>query len=103
MRAAGAAAVPCWAAGADAVYPTENRKLAAEIIDKGLLASEFPMGAPAYPQNFPTRNRIISSLSAGVMVVEGAQYSGSAITARLALEQNREVFAIPGHITSNLR
>jgi len=88
--------------GADVVYPTENRKLAAEIVAKGLLISEFPMGAPGYPQNFPIRNRIISGMSVGVLVVEGAQYSGSSITARLAMEQGREVFAIPGNITSKV-
>jgi DNA processing protein len=88
--------------GADVVYPSENRRLAAEIAEKGLLLSEFPMGAPAFPQNFPIRNRIISGMSAGVMVVEGAQYSGSSITARLALDQGREVFAVPGNITSKM-
>ncbi len=71
--------------GVEVVYPSENRKLAAEIVSRGLIVSEFPMGSPAYPQNFPIRNRIISGLSAGVMVVEGAQYSGSLITARLAM------------------
>jgi DNA processing protein len=88
--------------GVDIVYPAENRKLAAQIAEKGLLISEFPMGATAFPQNFPIRNRIISGLSAGVLIVEGAQYSGSAITAKLALDQGREVFAVPGNITSKL-
>jgi DNA processing protein len=88
--------------GVDLVYPAENRKLAAEIAEKGLLVSEFPMGAPAYPQNFPIRNRIISGMSVGVLVVEGAQYSGSSITAKMALEQQREVFAVPGNITSKM-
>jgi DNA processing protein len=88
--------------GADIVYPSENRKLAAEIAAKGLIISEFPMGATAFPQNFPIRNRIISGLSSGLLVVEGAQYSGSAITARLALDQGREVFAVPGNITSKM-
>jgi DNA processing protein len=88
--------------GVDVVYPSENRRLAEEIAEKGLLVSEFPLGAPAYPQNFPIRNRIISGLSLGVLVVEGAQYSGSAITARLALDQGREVFAVPGSIVSKM-
>lgn len=86
--------------GVDVVYPSENRKLAGEIASRGLIVSEFPMGAVAFPQNFPIRNRIISGLSVGVLVVEGAQYSGSAITARLAMDQGREVFAIPGNVTS---
>jgi DNA processing protein len=88
--------------GVDVVYPSENKKLAADIAARGLIVSEFPMGAAAFPQNFPIRNRIISGLSLGVLVVEGAQYSGSAITAKLALDQGREVFAIPGNITSKL-
>jgi DNA processing protein len=88
--------------GVDIVYPAENKKLAAQIADRGLIVSEFPMGASAFPQNFPIRNRIISGLSVGVLIVEGAQYSGSAITAKLALDQGREVFAIPGNITSKL-
>jgi DNA processing protein len=84
------------------LYPAENRKLYDEIGRKGLLVSEFPMGAPAYPQNFPIRNRIISGLSLGVLIVEGAQHSGSAITAKLAMDQGREVFAVPGNITSKM-
>lgn len=88
--------------GADIVYPSENKRLANEILTKGLILSEFPMGAIAFPQNFPIRNRIISGMSSGLLVVEGAQYSGSAITAKLALEQGREVFAVPGNITSKM-
>lgn len=88
--------------GVDVVYPSENRKLAAEIAARGLIISEFPMAAVAFPQNFPIRNRIISGLSCAILVVEGAQYSGSAITARLAIEQGREVFAVPGNITSKM-
>jgi DNA processing protein len=88
--------------GVDVVYPSENKKLAAEMVSHGLIVSEFPMGATAFPQNFPIRNRIISGISLGVLVVEGAQYSGSAITAKLAIDQGREVFAIPGNITSKL-
>ena len=88
--------------GVDLVYPAENRKLAASLAEKGLVVSEFPMGAPPYPQNFPVRNRIVSGMSIGVLVIEGAQYSGSAITARLAMDQQREVFAVPGNITSKM-
>lgn len=94
--------VAVFGCGVDLVYPSENRKLAAELVEKGLVVSEFPMGAPAYPQNFPIRNRIISGMSAGVLVVEGAQYSGSAITARLALDQGRELYAVPGNVTCKM-
>ena len=97
---AGGDTVAVLGCGVDVVYPSENRKLAAEIAAKGLIVSEFPMGATAFPQNFPIRNRIISGMSVGVLVVEGAQYSGSAITAKLAMDQGREVFAVPGNITS---
>ena len=94
--------VAVFGCGVDEVYPAENRKLAAQIMTQGLVLSEFPMGTPPYPQNFPVRNRIISGMSLGVLVVEGGEYSGSAITAKLAAEQNREVFAVPGNITSKL-
>lgn len=88
--------------GVDVVYPSENRKLAAEIAEKGLIISEFPMASVAFPQNFPIRNRVVSGLCIGLLVVEGAQYSGSAITAKLALDQGRELFAVPGNVTSKL-
>ncbi len=88
--------------GVDVVYPSENRKLAGDLVAQGLIISEFPMGSVAFPQNFPIRNRIISGLSVGLLVVEGAQYSGSSITAKLALDQGRELFAVPGNITSKL-
>ncbi len=88
--------------GVDIIYPSENRKIAAELAGKGLLISEFPMGSVAFPQNFPIRNRIISGMSTGLLVVEGAQYSGSAITAKLALDQGRELFAVPGNVTSKM-
>ncbi len=100
--AAGGNTIAVLGCGVDLVYPSENRRLAADIAAKGLIISEFPMGAPAYPQNFPIRNRIISGLSLGVLITEGAQYSGSSITARLALDQGREVFAVPGSIISKM-
>ena len=99
---ADAATIAVLGCGVDIVYPSENRKLAGEIAARGLIVSEFPMGATAFPQNFPIRNRVISGLSCGILVVEGAQYSGSSITARLAIDQGREVFAVPGNITSKM-
>lgn len=99
---AGGDTIAVFGCGVDVLYPANNRKLYEEIRQKGLLISEFPMGAPAYPQNFPIRNRIVSGLSAGVLIVEGAQHSGSAITAKLAMDQGREVFAVPGNITSKM-
>src|SRR5205807_3964430 len=102
VLAAGGDTVAVLGCGVDIVYPAESRKLYTEIAAKGLIISEFPMGSTAFPQNFPIRNRIISGVSVGVLVVEGAQYSGSAITAKLAIDQGREVFAVPGNITSKL-
>lgn len=88
--------------GVDVLYPSSNRKLYDDIIKRGLVLSEFLMESPAFPQNFPVRNRIISGLSLGVLIVEGAQHSGSAITAKLAMDQGRDVFAVPGNITSKM-
>jgi len=88
--------------GLDIVYPAGNRALAHELAARGLLLSEFPLGMPAMAGNFPRRNRVISGLALGVLVAEAAVKSGSLITARMALEQGREVFAIPGSIHSPL-
>ena len=86
--------------GIDRVYPARNRDLALEIGSKGCIVSEFPLGTPVMAANFPRRNRLISGVARGVLVVEAAVESGSLITARLAAEQGREVFAIPGSIHS---
>ncbi|MDQ3633630.1 MAG: DNA-processing protein DprA [Acidobacteriota bacterium] len=87
--------------GIDGVYPKENAKLVDEILDSGgAIVSQFPLGTPPLRENFPYRNRIISGLSYGILIIEASERSGSLITARLAMEQDREVMAIPGNITS---
>ena len=81
------------------MYPKENRKLFAEVEKRGAIISEFPLGAYPAPENFPVRNRIVAGMALGAVVVQGAQYSGSLITARLAMEFGREVFGVPGNVT----
>jgi DNA processing protein len=85
--------------GIDVVYPKENKKLFAQMEERGVIISEFPLGSFPAPQNFPIRNRVIAGMVLGVVVVEGAQYSGSLITARLGMEFGREVFGVPGNVT----
>jgi len=98
---AGGRTVAVMGTGLDQVYPRDHKKLADEILKhRGALVTQFPLGTPPVSENFPYRNRVISGLALGVVVVEAAENSGSLITARLAMEQNREVFAIPGNITS---
>jgi len=87
--------------GIDTVYPKENAKLVDEILESGgAIVSQFPLETPPLKDNFPYRNRIISGLSLGILIIEASERSGSLITARLAMEQNREVLAVPGNITS---
>jgi DNA processing protein len=93
--------VAVFGTGIDVIYPKENTRLADQILALGgAIISEFPMATFAAPQNFPIRNRIISGMSLGVLVVEAAEYSGTRITARCALEQGRDVYAVPGNVTN---
>ena len=98
---AGGTTVAVWGTGIDVIYPKENKKLAEQIVAQGgAVVSEFPLGTFPAPQNFPIRNRTLSGMSVGVLVVEAAEYSGTRITARCALEQGRDVYAVPGNATN---
>ncbi|MGC2582636.1 MAG: DNA-processing protein DprA [Acidobacteriaceae bacterium] len=93
--------IAVWGTGVDVIYPKENKGLAEQIVaGGGAIISELPLGTFPAPQNFPKRNRMISGMSVGVLVIEAAEYSGTRVTARCALEQNREVFAVPGNVTT---
>ena len=98
---AGGKTVAVWGTGIDVVYPKENKRLAERIVESGgTIVSEYPLGTFPAPQNFPIRNRILSGMSVGVLVVEAGEYSGTRITALCAMEQNRDVYAVPGNVTS---
>src|SRR5215475_5338048 len=97
--AVGGRAIGVLGTGIDVCYPKENKKLYEKVLETGLIISEFPLRTHPAPENFPVRNRIVAGLPLGVVVVEGAQYSGSLITARLAMEFGREVFGVPGNVT----
>ncbi len=95
--------VAVWGTGVDVTYPKENQRIADQILGTGgAIVSEFPLGSFPAPQNFPIRNRIISGLSIGVLVLEAGEYSGTRVTARCALEQGRDVYAVPGNVTNKL-
>ncbi|HEX3471625.1 MAG TPA: DNA-processing protein DprA [Silvibacterium sp.] len=93
--------IAVWGTGIDVIYPKENKSLSEQIVASGgAIVSEFPLGVFPAPQNFPKRNRILSGMSIGVLVIEAAEYSGTRVTARCAIEQNRDVYAVPGNVTT---
>jgi DNA processing protein len=93
--------VAVWGTRIDVIYPKENKSLSEQIVaGGGAIVSEFPLGVFPAPQNFPRRNRILSGMSIGVLVIEAAEYSGTRVTARCAIEQNRDVYAVPGNVTT---
>jgi DNA processing protein len=97
----GGKTISVWGTGIDVIYPKENKKLAESIVASGgTIVSENPLGTFPAPQNFPIRNRVLSGMSVGVLVIEAAEYSGTRITARCAMEQNRDVYAVPGNVTN---
>jgi DNA processing protein len=98
----GGRAIGVLGTGIDVCYPKENKKLYEKVLERGAIISEFPTGWHPAPENFPVRNRIIAGMPLGVVIVEGKQYSGSLITARLAMEFGREVFAVPGNATQDV-
>ena len=100
--AVGGRAIGVLGTGIDVCYPKENKKLYEKVLERGAIVSEFPVGSHPAPENFPVRNRIIAGMPLGVIIVEGKQYSGSLITARLAMEFGREVFGVPGNVTQEV-
>ena len=93
--------VAVWGTGIDVIYPKENKRLAEQIVESGgAIVSEYSLGTFPAPQNFPVRNRILSGMSMGVLVIEAGEHSGTRITARLAMEQDRDVYAVPGNVTN---
>ncbi len=100
--AVGGRAIGVLGTGIDVCYPKENKKLYEKVLERGAIVSEFPTGSHPAPENFPVRNRIIAGMPLGVVIVEGKKYSGSLITARLAMEFGREVFGVPGNVTQEV-
>jgi DNA processing protein len=98
-RATNGAMIGVLGTGVDVIYPKENKKLFSEVEKRGTLISEFPLGTHPAPENFPIRNRVVAGMALGVLVIHGAQYSGSLITARLGMEFGREVYGVPGNVT----